>query len=148
MAFRNRITTFLAHYGPFSLHPARSVNSHSGNLQIATMSSPFSINLLTTTRNSPSVRVYLISHGHRTTCSSAKDFSKKFTKSTSRSLRNKFNFLNGIPIHLHNSLFYPPASLPFCSLSNRFGTVFLFSLANRYPEIYVFSTPRVASKSY
>lgn len=68
-------------------------------------------------------RVYPIFHGYHSTCSQ-QDPSKKFMKSTSKSLKNRFNFLNGIRIHLHNSLFYPSIRFLFAPYRTDFERCF------------------------
>lgn len=96
------------------------------NFQAATMSSPFSINPLMTTRNIlqpavPGFTNFPWLPFNLLTCEKERENrSKKFMKSTSKSLKNRFNFLNGIRIHLHNSLFYPTIRFLFAPLSNGF----------------------------
>lgn len=106
------------------VYTRRSVNPHSpSNFQPATMSSPFSINPLMTTRNIPPLHPGLsnfpwLPFNLLASERQRENRSKKFMKSTSKSLKNRFNFLNGIRIHLHNSLFYPTIRFLFAPLSN------------------------------
>lgn len=91
-------------------------------------------------------RVYPIFHGYHSTCwrtSDRENRSKKFMKSTSKSLKNRFNFLNGIRIHLHNSLFYPTIRFLFAPLSNRFrstDTLKRFMCRDEFRDRINFST--------
>lgn len=107
------------------------------NFQAATMSSPFSINPLMTTRNIPHpvpgftqfsmVTIQLVGERERG------NRSKKFMKSTSKSLKNRFNFLNGIRIHLHNSLFYPTIRFLFALSSNGFRSTDTLGIHSIFP---------------